>query len=110
MTFTAFWGRPFGDTRRTHEENGSTPSRAMAKIRREAVTIITPEHCAMVRHEWGGIGSLQHTYDEKLEASNNYHDYRSAATQSQTVDYHKGLRGVQREERVDVGHREEEYD
>lgn len=38
-TRTAFRGCPSGDTRETQLENGSTPSRATAKTRREAATI-----------------------------------------------------------------------
>lgn len=43
ITVTAFFGWPCESTRPIHPDKGSTPSRATAKIRREAATIAMEE-------------------------------------------------------------------
>jgi hypothetical protein len=41
MILTALRGEPSGETREIHHDIGRTPSRAMAKMRREAAMIAT---------------------------------------------------------------------
>src|SRR6266852_732195 len=115
MTVTAFLGCRLSSTRPIQLESGSTPSRATAKRSREEATTAILVFYGAVRCDainismrpWGKKTRAHH--DETDHGDDGHEDARSF-TQSERVELYERLRGIEREERVQVRNAEQEED
>lgn len=106
MTVTAFRGCLLLSTWPIQEENGRTPSRATAKMRREAATIATLVLCVWVNG--GAVEIWKRIHQDKTQYCDNCHEDTRALAQCHGVYLYEGLGGVQGKKSVQIWSAEEE--
>jgi hypothetical protein len=114
MTVTAFFGCPSASTRPIQPESGSTPSRATAKTSREEATTATlvfcGQGCAEKKHEDKGAAEKRHAHHDQTDHGYDGHEDARSLAESEGVELHEWLGGIECEERIQIWYAEQEKD
>ena len=109
MTVTAFRGCLFSSTWPIQDERGRTPSRATAKIRREAATIATLVPCARRCQPLSGKVA-EGIYHDQTQYRDDGHENTRPSAQRQSVELDERLGSIQGKEGVQIWGAEQEED